>query len=824
MSALYQVSPSGTSSPNSSAPPAKFRNPHDKKGRSTSCLLCQKRKQKCDHRLPSCTTCIKAGVECVQPAKYAVKAPEKDEYTTMLEKKVKFLEKLLDANNIVIDPEGGNTKRSFKYKKLSPFLAEDSQIEQFEQAQRLMARQQNLPQMNKIIPIPTNRQLPYVDSMGGKNPYFSIDSIDVSNSLLDKYNLREFLAFDPVFEFDEKVSRAFLDIHFSRLQFKYPLLDEDEIFEFHNAYVTNNLTGYMNNNDFFYYCCSRMWLIFAISSCLHMSTGKYTGPPPERYFSTSMRHLAKCRTMSKLHEVEILTLIVLYLIRTDRDSSCLYDIIKDSMAICVSLKLNKSVTYIGLPPREKMKKMRTWWCVYLLERMISIAVGKPYTISERIVDIDIPLFVTEPSKVVHSSSPSVIFINQSIALRRIESRFVEELNILACIDPQNVKPQQLPLVERYFQELEVWRGLCSGFGSGIHNETLRLYYYRSVRLLIQPFLELMDPMDKLFRECQAAAGQICQLFKVFHQKTVFGHSTTAIHTVFVAGVTLIYCLWLARNKDDMNRRALGDVSKHTRPAVSESLFSGLNDLRACSICLYVMAERSKFALTFRDTFDQLMGATIGNLIKRCGPDSSEIIYNNQPGMPPAIVRRFQPISSGFGVESTQHTDEERFEQAERRRKQGQLQKSVVPKSLSHLLIVESPQQMESDLNVLKRNLPDSSPTSAFPDVTLAYPTATAAHSTSASSVSSTSTPQGYPASLPAEYTPFNGGANTMINNISAWSGESGVPITTSLFEKQADTSRAGPAVVHEPVNKGNYLWNVPVDDFWTHADEYGLPT
>lgn len=798
--------------------PEPFRNPHDKKGRSTSCLLCQKRKQKCDHRLPSCTTCIKAGVDCVQPAKYAVKAPSKDEYTIMLEKKVKFLEKIVDAHNITIDQQGDASKKNFKYKKLSPFLVDEPP---------LSPHLQQLGQQHKIIPMPTNRQLPYMEPLS-KNSYLSLDSINYSNSLLAKYNLKEFLEYDPVFEFDEKLSRAFLDVHFSRLQFKYPLMDEDEIFEFHNAYVTNNLTGYMNNNDYFHYCCSRMWLIFAISSCLHMSTGRYSGPPPARYFSTSMRHLSKCKRITELHQVEILTLTVLYLIRTDRDSSCLYDIIKDALATCVALKLNKSVTYIGLPPRERLKRMRLWWCVYLLERMISIAVGKPYTLPEKQVDADIPMFEFEPSKARHPSN--VTFINQSITLRRIESRFVEELNILACIDPQQVTEQQLPLVERYFQELEVWRGNCGGFVNGIENETLRLYYYRSVRLLIQPFLELMDPMDKLFRECQAAAGQICQLFKVFHEKTVFGHSTTAIHTVFVAGVTVIYCLWLARNKDDMKRKALGDVSKHTRPAVSESLFSGMNDLRACSICLYVMSERSKFALIFRDTFDQIMGATIGNLIARCGPNSSEIIYNSQPGMPPAIVRRVN-VPTGFGVGFGHHTDEEKIEQAERRRKQGQLQKSVVPKSLSHLLINSPPHFPDHDDEPSpKRQRSDSRSTSPPPaDMSsLAYPTTS---SQSGSSISSTSTPQAYPTTIQSEFTPFNGGANTMINNISAWSGESGVPITTSLFDhskvsQQGQEQPRSSVILHDPTIKnatgGNYLWNVPVEEFWSSNDDYGF--
>ncbi|CDR42445.1 CYFA0S09e03752g1_1 [Cyberlindnera fabianii] len=841
LSPASEASTPGSSTPSLSSTMGQSKNPHDKKGRSTSCMLCQKRKQKCDHRLPSCTTCIKAGVKCVQPAKYAVKQPEKDDYTIMLEKKVKFLEKILDANNIMIDQHGQiGAKKNFKYKKLSPFLGDQQQ-----------QQQQQQPIMNKLVmptlPVPHGRTLPAIsDTLPSKVPvnkhYITLDSVDYTNSLFAKYNLKELFSYDPVFDVDEKLSRAFLDIHFTRLHFKYPLLDEEEIFEFHNAYVTNNLAGYMNDNDHFHYCCARMWMVFAISSCLHMSTGKYRGPPPARYCSTAMRHISKCEALADESKIEILTLTVLYLIRTDKDSSCLYDIIRDAMSLCLKMGLNKSSTYAGLSWRDKLRKLRLWWCVYLLERMISIAVGKPYTLAESSVDEDIPFFEYDSSKSRHPQNAS--FINQSIKLRRIESRFVSELSISANLDPQQVNKRQIPLVEKYFQELEIWRSRCGAFANGLEDETLRLYYYRSVRLLIQPFLELLDPMDRLFRECQAAAGHICQLFKVFHEKTVFGHSTTAIHTVFVAGVTLIYCLWLARNKDDMKRKALGDVSKHTRPQVSESLFNGLNDLCACSICLYVMTERSKFALIFRDTFDQLMSATIGNLIERCGPDSSEIIY--APGMPPAVLRRSHNHLS-YNPTGQERTDEDRMEQAERRRKQGQLQKSAVPKSLSHLLINSPPLKPEEDIQpdqmpprkkskIESQFASEAGTPSIPPDFNLsafAYPSSTHHGSVSAatSTASSISTPQ---SSIPSELTPFNGGANTMITNISAWSGESGVPITTSLFDHSSYTTKTGGSNNDVVVSSGNgravkpgdqnYLWNVPVEEFWNNNEDSAFLT
>lgn len=846
----------------------------DKKGRSRACLLCQRRKQKCDHKIPSCTACLKAGVKCVQPAKYgydgspegrdsetkaqartsrsatlhstdnegepvreaeplpAVAAVDsvdhtrlselasaassascsptvqvkqntsngkkkhkrshkdgKDDYTLFLEKKLKYLEKLVDMN-----PETNSFKDKLqKYKKIahlldngeadqddisstSPYLAVQllQHPQQAQQAQQAQAQAQQihrirspilpLPPKSKFLPLHQQSQSQQKNPGIVKPPHSheralaslasdSLESIDYSRCIFAKYNLKEFLLYDPAFEFDEQLSRAFLDTYFTRSQFKYPLLDEQEIYTFHNDYINNNVHSYSINE--FHFSCGRMWLVFSISAHLHKTTKNYQGLPPNRYFSTAIRHITKCGSnLTFVQQVEVLTLLVLYIIRTDRDSIGLYEIIKDVMGICKDkLFLNK------WNPQDTSanKKLRLFWSVYLIERMICVAVGKPYTIYES--EIDLPLFdkdsfyTRETDLTKHEQG--LHFINQTLKLRQIESTFVEELNII----PQNssstninsfnsstnlnqkkltaterTKVQsQLPQVKKFFQDLEVWRSNCSDIHiRSFENETLKLYYYRSVRLLLQPYLEFLEPQDRLFKECQAAAGQICQLYKIFHQKTVFGHSTPAVHTVFVAGVTLIYCMWLTRNWDDERRRNLGDESKHTRPLVSALLFSTMDDLRACSVCLYVMAERSKFAIIFRDTFDQLMNATIGNLIERCGPDSSELIYVTnsamgqttptlitipeknteiyetgkdiaRKGMPPAVKRKFgqlqDPEQSGF-VENSQIDIEE---QKERKRRQGVLQKTSVPKSLSHLLVKveeedESFQQSRSDNN------------------------------------------------------------------------------------------------------------------------------
>ncbi|VEU21083.1 DEKNAAC102015 [Brettanomyces naardenensis] len=688
----------------------------DKKGRSTSCYLCQRRKQKCDQRFPSCTNCIKAHVKCVQPPRYGEtsRAHVKDDYTILLEKKVKQLEKLLDQTTRKISQleeensgkftgvgnalptveeegslessgsedsstKGGNTNTSTTTSPSSNSTRSEtsrafdsSKVLKYRKIGDLLDTSQNT----------ARSYLPYDQFelvLNKPYEYFMIENAErVKKSFASTYRLLDFLRYEPVFDIDEGFSKQLIDIYFSMLQYKFPLLNEQEVNQFHHDYYRRKT---FSNHVDYHFRCARMFLIFSISSLLYQATGRYRGPHPYRFVSSALRHMVFFHGLEHLKKVEILVLLCELINRTDKDSNCVYMVISDAMKLCIQLNLHKPRSYRGVSATVHERHLRCFWCAYILERSISVAVAKPFILKESKVDRSLPLFDEDNGKQSSKSAPS--FINQAIKIRRIEAQFVEDLNILSSASIAT--RAQLPKVQVYFQELQEWRKECQGFPPGKETETLSVYYYRAVRSLIQPFLELLDADDKLFKECQAAAGQICQAIKAFHQKTVSGHSILNIHTAFTSGVTLIYCLWLERNRDDMRRKLMGDDKKHTRPLVSAALFSGLDDLRACSISLYVMAERTKFALSFRDSFDELMHATVDNLILRCGPNSSEILNYAERGMPPAVYR--QPVQHYLlDPKFTQKTAAEAQEDEERTKRTGHLTRLAISKGLNHLLL------------------------------------------------------------------------------------------------------------------------------------------
>ena len=99
------------------------------------------------------------------------------------------------------------------------------------------------------------------------------------------------------------------------------------------------------------------------------------------------------------------------------------------------------------------------------------------------------------------------------------------------------------------------------------------------------------------------------------------------HIFFTSGVTLIYSLWLTWDYEDKkleqrNKQFGGD---HKKQLITAGLFSILDDLRSCSIGLCMVSERCEFARFYRDLFDQLMDATIGNLVGRFRPEASHLV-------------------------------------------------------------------------------------------------------------------------------------------------------------------------------------------------------
>jgi hypothetical protein len=285
-----------------------------------------------------------------------------------------------------------------------------------------------------------------------------------------------------------------------------------------------------------------------------------------------------------------------------------------AMRTAIDLGLHRKANEINLDPITAQMRRRLFWTVYYLERVVSMSLGRPFSIADRHIDLPLPLDVDDdvrdpallppPSPPVPSSSPSInnnpdtttdnhrittlTFSRYLIKLRRIDSRIQHK--IYRADRPLHSLRSKM---DALFLELEEWKTSALQRFTGSDLDYPMLHYNRALRLLIQPFLPSLPLTDPYFHICLRAAGDICQTHKRLHQTIEYGHSFLAVQTVFMAGITLLYALWT-----------------HSDRVWSVRIS---NDIRACSTVLFVMGERATWVKKYRDAFELLVNAAMEKL-------------------------------------------------------------------------------------------------------------------------------------------------------------------------------------------------------------------
>lgn len=110
-----------------------------------------------------------------------------------------------------------------------------------------------------------------------------------------------------------------------------------------------------------------------------------------------------------------------------------------------------------------------------------------------------------------------------------------------------------------------------------------------------PQLSVPDVELRYLRACAEASGGVCETYKRLHHSMSVGFSLMALQTVFLAGLTLIYCIWIS-------------------PAEIFNITTS-NNLNSCSIVLYIITERWPGARKYRDVFEGIKHTVI-DLVSR----------------------------------------------------------------------------------------------------------------------------------------------------------------------------------------------------------------
>ncbi|KAI8949478.1 fungal-specific transcription factor domain-containing protein [Xylaria longipes] len=584
--------PSSGLSPNSSGT-ADLKGTHNprKRGR-TACTRCKHRKQKCDDQWPTCSNCSKAGTECDKSAVSEDEPPAA--YTRALEQRVAHLEARLSEQvhqrglEVPQTPSSGTS--GIQTQSRNNVLAEAVELLALGniEAPAYVGASSGLNlalTLGEMVQATVwNKALP-LDADGSR--LGTTDGTGASRGRA--INRQEMVARSAEPPADEH-GTALLNAYLNQPQTRYPFLDEREIWDLHAKRMALYTTPVQQLTKPERFGLFKLYMVYAIGAMLIQLTERNTATPPENFYMTALQHLFTARESKTTQNVEAMLLLVLYHVRSS--SYGIWYMIGLAMRTCIDLGLHTKRHEGNFDHYTIQMRRRLFWSVYSLERTIAIVLGRPLSIPDRQIDVDLPLDPEDEVTPTQAASPtrrrSLSMAIWLFKMRRIESRI--QFSIYRADKPLSALTSKM---NQLYQDLESWKtSLVERFGDVDLNYPM-LHYHRAVRLLIQPFLPLLPPSDPYYLICLRAAGGVCQAHKKLHQSLEYGHSFIAVQTVFVAGITLLYGLW---------------TQQHAIWSYSLS-----NDIRACSLVLFVMGERAPWVKKYRDAFEVLVNATMEKL-------------------------------------------------------------------------------------------------------------------------------------------------------------------------------------------------------------------
>ncbi|KAJ9142369.1 Fungal-specific transcription factor domain-containing protein [Pleurostoma richardsiae] len=600
---------SAVSSASAGAAPGSHKK-HGKRDRvALACQRCKTRKQKCDGNRPACASCARLSLKCVYVVPLVPAAGEKKLYIKALEQRVAELESHLASlgHTGVNEDHLGLGRTPARLQPLPASAAAAQPLLRLEQTASddeandilVAVRDLSLSASGHYVGASSNitigRVLSSVVQNASSQPRRE-DPDEDDPTPKSATRLHDVIGV-PFLSYS--VAQRLLQGWFVHVNLRYPALLTPRLLRLH--------AHRENLNDV--YERSILHLVYAVSGRWLESSGEMGHFFSEQHYEAAFEQMDEMLMLRDGRTVDYLILLALYCTRAPRDPGA-WTYVGAAMRLCIELGLHRKQR--KRPPSVEYEiDKRRFWTVYGLDRDVSISIGRPMSISDHDIDADLPLDIPEENEddevcrqaYLHVSNfprnpPTTMtsFIHR-LRLKQIESDIQHEIY---RVD----RPAQLSdvVIQQYLDRLNAWkdaipletRDFKQRPGMPYEGTILyTLHYHRIVRYLLYPMLG-QTPMNKQWvRLCADACAGIISDYRALHHVFPVGFAALSIQSVFLAGLTLVYCAWLEPD-DFLNIEG---------------------PLTDCQILLYIITERYPSARKYRDIFERIK-ASILSIIQR----------------------------------------------------------------------------------------------------------------------------------------------------------------------------------------------------------------
>ncbi|KAH6669955.1 fungal-specific transcription factor domain-containing protein [Halenospora varia] len=572
-----------------------------------ACQRCKQRKQKCNGTQPSCARCTRLDLECHYVMPIYPKPGQAKIYIKALEDRVAELETLLT--------QGGNKNVSHDHWNERPDDLDDDEqgdIQPLLNAVRDLSLDVAGSYVGGGATITLGRALE--SALSGKIQ-FTIPQMDSERkrSLYTESIASEITSMSGgtvafhLGQIDADSAEKMVSAYLGHLYTNFPIMYSYYILDLHNRRHALRDT----------YEESILHLIYGLGGHFLEKTGDSSGLYfPERHYEVAIENRDVILRFGDTRSLTYLLLLGQHCLRMPKDPGP-WTYIGLAMKMCIELGLHRRRRSSKMSLKSELNK-RLFWSCYWWDREISIALGRPPSISDHDIDAELPLDVDEANQDLEvlrkaseadktkpaSPQSSLTCFIHLLRLRIIDSEIQHSIYRVDCRSSSKSVYQK---TDAFLEKLIAWKDAIPPQSTqwdpadrhkfrGDEYQSYDSYmasYYKSIRVLLQPRLYENTINKRYLSLCADACRGVCETYKRLHYRIPLAFTSVSLQTVFLAGLTLVYCMW----HDDSNRNG----------------FKNFGTLTDCSIILYVMAERWPAGRKYRDLFESVKKSVLDTI-------------------------------------------------------------------------------------------------------------------------------------------------------------------------------------------------------------------
>ncbi|KAM0303884.1 hypothetical protein ACHAPM_003456 [Fusarium culmorum] len=401
----------------------------------------------------------------------------------------------------------------------------------------------------------------------------------------------------------------------------------------------------------------------------------------ETHYNRAMTRLADVLARDGIERLQALLLVCQYRMGTtsSNTTTSVWHLIGVAARTCLEMGLHRAATY-ALPPTNEHKespeakeeemetKRRCFWSLVALDRVTSLALGRPLALQLEDIDIDLPPSSTS-DQLPQDNSPLSSAPYGTPQYRAATSVFVHIVRYrLICgkiINALHRSTKHVSFASISYEEmrtalareLQEWHTETANLplvksdataaspasGSSFRcEEWYRLLYHNGVLMLFRPSPCLNDASvnSVALQNIFDSAREAIVLYASLHRSRKMNYSWITMHTVFLAGLSYIFALRHHFQALQLPTSEPRRARLHTTPTINQVV----NDTRACSKVLVAVSERWDLARNCSDLFDRLSDAVVADVVEASIPSNH--------GMSVAAAVPFSADLANMTVDST----------------------------------------------------------------------------------------------------------------------------------------------------------------------------